>query len=405
MPSKISVDQIAHSNETNALEIDTSGNVTIQQDLKFAGNAAIKDSAGNNVISESAGVVTVNADAAVISGSSTGDLVRITQTGTGNALVVEDSANPDSTPFVVNSSGNVGIGTSSPSNPSGTSLTVFDTSIPRINLKNSTTGDTSTVGGEIRQSGNQLLITNRQNSDLIFGTNNTEKMRIDSDGHVLIGTTSLTVGALTSAGSGVRFSSGATGGIVAQFASNGNATVILNRTSTDGSLVSLRQNGTEEGTITVSGSTVSYNGFTGTHWSRLLDGSTPDIPRGTILESLDEMMDWVKEDGTLEDDIKHVKCKISDTVESKNVYGLFFAWDNEDDYNDLQVAQVGSFVIRIHSSQNVQRGDLIQSNGDGTGKIQADDIIRSSTVAKVISNHRVETYEDGSYIVPCVIHC
>lgn len=111
MPSKISVDQIAHSNETNALEIDTSGNVTIQQDLKFAGNAALKDSAGNNVISESAGVITVNADAAVISGSSTGDLMRITQTGAGNALVVEDSANPDSTPFVVDASGNVGIGT------------------------------------------------------------------------------------------------------------------------------------------------------------------------------------------------------------------------------------------------------------------------------------------------------
>jgi|688.fasta_scaffold173548_2 hypothetical protein len=41
--------------------------------------------------------------------------LRITQTGAGNALVVEDSANPDSSPFVVDASGNVGIGTSSPS--------------------------------------------------------------------------------------------------------------------------------------------------------------------------------------------------------------------------------------------------------------------------------------------------
>lgn len=37
--------------------------------------------------------------------------MRITQTGTGNALVVEDSANPDATPFVIDASGNVGIGT------------------------------------------------------------------------------------------------------------------------------------------------------------------------------------------------------------------------------------------------------------------------------------------------------
>ena len=40
--------------------------------------------------------------------------LRVTQTGAGNALVVEDSANPDSTPFVVDASGNVGIGTTGP---------------------------------------------------------------------------------------------------------------------------------------------------------------------------------------------------------------------------------------------------------------------------------------------------
>ncbi len=35
------------------------------------------------------------------------DAVRITQTGAGNALVVEDSANPDSSPFVIDAAGNV----------------------------------------------------------------------------------------------------------------------------------------------------------------------------------------------------------------------------------------------------------------------------------------------------------
>jgi hypothetical protein len=45
-----------------------------------------------------------------VEGSSSSEIVRITQTGTGNALVVEDSANPDSTSFVVDSSGRVGIG-------------------------------------------------------------------------------------------------------------------------------------------------------------------------------------------------------------------------------------------------------------------------------------------------------
>jgi microcystin-dependent protein len=43
--------------------------------------------------------------------NSANDAVRITQTGSGNALVVEDSANPDATPFVVTADGSVGIGT------------------------------------------------------------------------------------------------------------------------------------------------------------------------------------------------------------------------------------------------------------------------------------------------------
>ena len=41
----------------------------------------------------------------VVSVNSSSDALRITQTGTGNALVVEDSANPDATPFVINADG------------------------------------------------------------------------------------------------------------------------------------------------------------------------------------------------------------------------------------------------------------------------------------------------------------
>jgi len=43
--------------------------------------------------------------------------LRVTQLGTGNALVVEDETNPDSTPFVVDSSGKVLVGVST--EPSG----------------------------------------------------------------------------------------------------------------------------------------------------------------------------------------------------------------------------------------------------------------------------------------------
>ena len=46
-----------------------------------------------------------------ISVNSSTDALRITQTGSGNALVVEDESNPDATPFVISQLGSVGIGT------------------------------------------------------------------------------------------------------------------------------------------------------------------------------------------------------------------------------------------------------------------------------------------------------
>jgi hypothetical protein len=111
-----------------------------------------------------------------------------------------------------------------------------------------------------------------------------------------------------------------------------------------------------------------------------------------------------------EGDVKHTKCKVSDTTDSKKVYGVFSNWDDQDDgldgdVNDMNIAQVGTYIIRVNKDVTVSAGDLLVSNGDGTAKKQDDDIIRSKTVAKVNSNIKVETYSDGSYTVPCTLHC
>jgi hypothetical protein len=42
--------------------------------------------------------------------TATADAVRITNLGSGNSFVVEDSTNPDASPFVINADGNIGIG-------------------------------------------------------------------------------------------------------------------------------------------------------------------------------------------------------------------------------------------------------------------------------------------------------
>ena len=108
-----------------------------------------------------------------------------------------------------------------------------------------------------------------------------------------------------------------------------------------------------------------------------------------------------------EDNEQLPMCKISDTADSKAVYGVFMNWDNEpsDGVNDINVAALGAFVIRVHSGETVAIGDYLQSKGDGTAKVQADDIIRASTVAKVTSTEKTITHADGSYCVPCTLHC
>jgi hypothetical protein len=51
----------------------------------------------------------------IIDSDTPGPALKITQTGTGSVLRVQDSADPDATPFIIDGAGNVGIGTATPS--------------------------------------------------------------------------------------------------------------------------------------------------------------------------------------------------------------------------------------------------------------------------------------------------
>lgn len=60
---------------------------------------------------------------------SSGTALRVTQSGSGAALLIEDSSNPDSTPFVIDATGNVGVGVLEPSYKIDVSGTINATSI------------------------------------------------------------------------------------------------------------------------------------------------------------------------------------------------------------------------------------------------------------------------------------
>lgn len=222
----------------------------------------------------------------------------------------------------------------------------------------------------------------------------TERMRLAADGTFLIGTTS-----------GNPISSGVVGARIVngslEVNRDGNTGIYCGRLNSDGNLVEFFRATGVVGSISVSAGVVSYNAFRGSHWAQLENNTRIEILRGTILESIDQMCQWPNESN------EHLPCiTVSNTVASTKVYGVFSNWD--DDWNvtnDLLVASVGAFVVRVNANVTVQKGDLLESNGDGTARVQASDTIKSSTIGKVTSAVQSEVFADGSYLVPCVLYC
>jgi hypothetical protein len=117
--------------------------------------------------------------------SQNGSVKLFTESGSGGTIKmgVEGSevARFTSSSFYTASGINVGIGTSSPS----TKLTVYDATTPQVTFNNGTS--TFIVGNN--SGGNNKILYGTGAYPMIFYTNATEAMRIDSSGNLLVGTT------------------------------------------------------------------------------------------------------------------------------------------------------------------------------------------------------------------------
>ena len=198
----------SYSQTTERMRIDSSGNVGIGTSSPAGSLHVVASGAANESI--------------FLGSNSDGIRMLAATDGTGDAyLYLYDNSNTlktafrtDSNPSYINGGGNFGIGTSSPVSllevSGGTGvITITDstsaqsTSIAKTDF-NYNAGTLGFVGYDGASSG-AMKLWNSYNQGLIFGTNNTERMRIDSSGNVGIGLSILDGAFSVSAGTNKNF--------------------------------------------------------------------------------------------------------------------------------------------------------------------------------------------------------
>lgn len=146
--------------------------------------------------------------------------------------------------MLVRGDGNVGIGTDNPNAYSGyTALT----------LNNATNGgaiefeNNGTRVGTIFSDQTSTILKTVANVPLLFGTNDGERMRIDSSGNLLVGTTDSSVynnGANSSSDTGINLNT-----TYAGFARYNGTPMYVNRTGSDGDIITFNKSGSAVGSI------------------------------------------------------------------------------------------------------------------------------------------------------------
>jgi hypothetical protein len=201
-------DNSASTLAVERMRISSTGDVLITSNSLSVGNTdtTITRSAAG-VIAVEGGIIpkenranTFSANQIIEVTDNTNAALRVTQLGTGNALVVEDSTNPDSTPFVVNASGNVGIGIA-PTDKLHVAGTIKSTGEDANVLATATTGSAALAAISnarywrwITSNGDDAIRLNDETAGV-------ERLRMDSNGVLMIGGTNPSI----NTGTGIKF--------------------------------------------------------------------------------------------------------------------------------------------------------------------------------------------------------
>ena len=183
----------------------------------------------------------------------------------------------------------MGIGTSSPQNL--LHINKSDSLASAMQFTNSTTGATSSDGIFVGLgSGEQGYFWNYEANDLILGTSNAERMRIDASGNLLVGKTSVSFG---TAGIELKNSN------VISITRSANPCLNANRIgSSAGSLIIMHYDGVDVGSIDVTASATSY---TTSSDQRLKENIADADDAGSKIDAIQvRKFDW-KADGSHQD--------------------------------------------------------------------------------------------------------
>ena len=166
----------------------------------------------------------------------------------GRSLFIKEGSE---THVSVDNAGNVGIGISSP-----TSLLTLGTTEPQINFVDSA-DPTAYARIKGTHNGSLFISTDENNvaanSSIIFETDTTARMRVDSSGSVFVACNTQDP-AFTSSTTGHSFQTSGQGQHSAT-----STCLVLNRTGSDGTTAQFRRSGTTVGSISVTGSSTAYN--------------------------------------------------------------------------------------------------------------------------------------------------